>query len=768
MQRRMLAASVILSLGACFTVSRAQFNLFTVSDSIQMVHFNDPSERSSNSPVVTVSPDGSTALLVTTKGMVASNEVESTLWAVDLRAVTRYLEEKSTDARPSPKRIATVRGQLRSLQSGSYGSLITKARWALDSKSIWMLVEHENARRELENVDTITGLTKSMSEKGYSVDDYNVDDRGVLYSADKLQQDASSDTTETTGVFDTVRGISIYNLLQPSAQPARYLFRADSRGVRPIAPAPLSFGWGAFSISPDGTKVITLVPVEGTPIEWKKYLPGDPALPLYRMGSQLSPATEVLMYEVVDLHTLSRRPLLDSPSGAEVGYFDAQKVVWSSRGDRALVTNTFMPLENQTEQEREARRRPCAVAYIDMAPGSANCVVLARSSKEHESTYSWAVSDVRFDGTERGVVIELSWRGRHETECYSLIGGVWMERPKSECVAIAKSSNEADRVPIRLELRQSLDEPPSLWGQDVNDSHSVEIWNPNPQIEGKVSGTTSVFHWLDKRKREWTGGLMLPDGFKPGVRYPFVIQTHGFSPGHFLVDGVWPTAMAARPLAAAGFVVLQIEDRYEQNMSAEEARLHVGGYKAAIDQLAKSGVIDPRRVGIIGFSRTCWFVEEALLDMPERFAAAVLADGVDQSYLQYMLNAPESPETESERYNGGEPFGKSLKSWLNAAPGFRLSRLETPLRLQAIGRMGVLEEWEIYASLRIQNKPVDMMFLPFAQHVLQNPTEIMASEQGDVDWFRYWLKGEQDHDPAKRIQYERWDQLRHSKTRSSD
>jgi hypothetical protein len=226
--------------------------------------------------------------------------------------------------------------------------------------------------------------------------------------------------------------------------------------------------------------------------------------------------------------------------------------------------------------------------------------------------------------------------------------------------------------------------------------------------------------------------------------------------------------MAARPLAAAGFVVLQVEDKYEQNMSAEEARLHVGAYKAAIDQLAKRGVIDPRRVGIIGFSRTCWFVEEALLDMPEHFAAAVLADGVDQSYLQYMLNAPENPAIESERYNGGKPFGKALKSWLNAAPGFRLSKLETPLRLQAIGPVGVLEEWEIYASLRIQNKPVDMMFLPLAQHVLQNPAEIMASEQGDVDWFRYWLKGEEDQDPAKRTQYERWGQLRQSKTRSSD
>jgi hypothetical protein len=225
--------------------------------------------------------------------------------------------------------------------------------------------------------------------------------------------------------------------------------------------------------------------------------------------------------------------------------------------------------------------------------------------------------------------------------------------------------------------------------------------------------------------------------------------------------------MAAKPLAAVGFVVLQIEDKHDKNSTPEEARLHVNGYIAAIDQLAGSGLIDPKRVGIIGFSRTCWFVEESLLEFPDRFAAAVMADGVDQSYLQYILSRPESPAIESERYNGGEPIGKGLETWIKSAPGFRLAEIRTPLRLQAIGPpySSLLAEWEIYASLRIQNKPVDMVYFPLGQHVLQNPAEIMASEQGDVDWFRYWLAGEEDRDPAKRTQYERWDTLRMKEAR---
>lgn len=224
--------------------------------------------------------------------------------------------------------------------------------------------------------------------------------------------------------------------------------------------------------------------------------------------------------------------------------------------------------------------------------------------------------------------------------------------------------------------------------------------------------------------------------------------------------------MAGRPLAAAGFVVLQVEDNHEEYETTNEASIHVNGYVAAIDQLAETGMVDLNRVGIVGFSRTCWYVEQALLAFPERFAAAVMADGVDQSYLQYMELAPERPMQEAERYNGGKPVGKGLDTWIKSAPGFRLAELTTPLRLQAITPLGLLSEWEIYAALRIQEKPVDMVYFPLGQHVLQNPAELEASEQGDVDWFRYWLKGEEDQRPSKRAQYQRWGELREKQSQS--
>jgi hypothetical protein len=45
-------------------------------------------------------------------------------------------------------------------------------------------------------------------------------------------------------------------------------------------------------------------------------------------------------------------------------------------------------------------------------------------------------------------------------------------------------------------------------------------------------------------------------------------------------------------------------------------------------------------------------------------------------------------------------------------------------------------------------------------HNPQNPRQIIAIQDGVIDWFSFWLTGREDPDPNKRIQYERWRRLR--------
>jgi dipeptidyl aminopeptidase/acylaminoacyl peptidase len=268
-----------------------------------------------------------------------------------------------------------------------------------------------------------------------------------------------------------------------------------------------------------------------------------------------------------------------------------------------------------------------------------------------------------------------------------------------------------------------------------------------------------VYHWKDKTGFEWTGGLVKPVDYVPGRRYPLVIQTHGFANFAFMTDGQFPTAMAARPLASQGIAVLQVLGNSKNPQTLREVQDNILGYKSAIEHLALDGLIDPNRVGIVGFSRTSWYVESALIEYPNLFAAASINDGIDQSYMQTMLFDLDRTSEGQEIYNA-KPFGDGLQAWVKQAPGFRLDKVRTPTLITAIKPGGILEEWEMYSSLYQQKKPVDLLYIPNGQHILQKPLDRLASQQGNVDWFRFWLQNYERPGPEDTTQYGRWRKLR--------
>jgi dipeptidyl aminopeptidase/acylaminoacyl peptidase len=289
------------------------------------------------------------------------------------------------------------------------------------------------------------------------------------------------------------------------------------------------------------------------------------------------------------------------------------------------------------------------------------------------------------------------------------------------------------------------------------------LWNPNPQLSEVALGKVSVFKWKDKAGQEEVGGLYLPPEYDPGQRYPLVIQNHGFSESDFAASGAFPTAFAAQELAAAGIVVLQVRGANCSTATPEEAPCNVAGYEAAVGKLVADGLVDPDRLGIIGFSRTCYHVLEALTASTLHFKAASITDGVNVGYLQYLTGVDAGGNAFAHEFDamiGARPFGDGLQQWLKRSPEFNITKITTPLQVVALDPSSVLGMWEPYAALRYLGKPVDLIVLGDGTHILTNPGDRMASQGGTVDWFRFWLTGQEDADPAKKEQYARWRELR--------
>jgi hypothetical protein len=89
-----------------------------------------------------------------------------------------------------------------------------------------------------------------------------------------------------------------------------------------------------------------------------------------------------------------------------------------------------------------------------------------------------------------------------------------------------------------------------------------------------------------------------------------------------------------------------------------------------------------------------------------------------------------------------------------------MDKVQTPLLLLQPGPVSVFADWEPYAALRYLKKPVDLIMLQSGTHVMTNPTQRLASETINVDWFRFWLQDYEDPAPEKAEQYKRWRELR--------
>ncbi|MGA2606815.1 MAG: hypothetical protein ABSH01_05080 [Terriglobia bacterium] len=734
------------------------------------------SRFSRNDPRITWSPDKRYIAFVTTRGIVETDEVESTLWILRHDEIRQVLAGTAVTTDIASRIGARLKGSPEAKATDSYEPLITDERWTSDSKGLLFLGQASSGNRRLFRVNVHSRAVTGLTGANYDVSQFELRGGTIVYRATRSREFVPAGPVISRAATD-ITDVPLDEILPLLVKGQHYIEQSelwaiqsgrnnpiiDPKTMRPVPlwnyPPPSVPDLNPLSISPDGRRVVVLTPCRNIPRSWETYEPifaSGKIRPTDEASSQLRGPGRPIQFAIVDLEENTTELPINAPNAWALGYTDRNMAIWFSGGGKLLLTDTYLSLNEKgiTEGEREARHRPCAAAVLDLTSRISKCVAYSKG---------------------RALPLLAAGFGRADDEVFLRFGDVeeWFRfqdeiwRPVSDDRKEKQQDSPHEGLrnlgpseDLSLDIRQDLNTPPKLWATDRQTKQSKMIWDPNPGLAQVDLGQASVLRWKDSTGYEWTGGLVTPPNYVAGRRYPLVIQTHGFLEHEFMTDGAYTTAFAARALAAHGIVVLQIEDRYDHLLTTDEASIRVLGFESAIYRLASEGLIDPKRVGIIGFSRTCYYVETALINDPERFAAATLADGVDVSYMQYLLFAESSSARESEQIYGKGPFGEGLREWMQRSPGFHLDQIQTPLRIEAIGPFSLLAEREIYASLWMQGKAVDLIYFPNGQHILQRPLERLASQQGNVDWFCFWLLDNKEADPAKKKQYAAWRQLR--------
>jgi dipeptidyl aminopeptidase/acylaminoacyl peptidase len=783
--KRVVYSCVVLVSILWLRDANSQSHPFSVKDDIEMVRFSDPSADQTDplNQSTKYSPDGVHVAVVITRGILESNQIESTVSVFDLSQVREALNHP-TNQSPKPRIVATIVSFPHREELIPYAPVIKDLRWSPDGEKIYFRGEAANGSYQLHEASLNGARDRSLTPESVSVDRFDIAKTTLVYSAYPTDLQDASKNESVNPDARAVTGSRITDILfpgeMPSYNPATFTLStldtgSSSETLRQIPgyaqDIPMLLHFFPFRVSPDGRRLIAITPAPRIPKSWENF---EPAATfehrrLHADDSTLVSADNILrprQYSLIDLETGKIVPFIDAPSAQTLGYYsDNNKAVWAPDETRVLITNVFPPQVEKPGGTSQQPVEPCAVASVDLPSETPRCLYFETKSPSDEPFH---IDDVSFGRTKDEVFVfgKVGSRGkvirRYElrNESWRLASNGSVTAADDQLGASPRSPDKGDKH-IHVFIKQSLNDPPTLWAFDPTTGKSRQLWDPNPQLRQMSFGEASTYKWKDAIGREWIGGLVKPVDYIPGRRYPLVIQMYQFAENQFLTDGTDPTAFAARHLASVGFVVLQIR-KQPTTLSESDPQTHLEGYRSAIESLSNAGMVDPKKVGVVGFSWTCWYVVNALVKAPQLFAAATIADGLDNSYMQYLLFGPGPPDIhqQMDTIRGTSPFGDGLSVWMKEAPGFHLHRVHTPVRIEAINRASVLQEWELYSSLYMQHKAVDLIYFPRGTHIHQRPLERLESQQGSVDWFRFWLQDYQDPEPSKRAQYERWRRLR--------
>lgn len=710
---------------------------------------------------VAVSPNGNTYVARVVRGDVRHNGIRVEIAAGHLRDL---------DSAARHRTVATLFSTGLGTGPSDMGAHLDAADWWspihwIDSDNVAFLWNGDGKNRQVLRVNLTSGAVRLLTQHRTHVLTFDTAGDTLIYNA-LVQHDFISSKRIWEQGFAVPGGSDLYSILQGDVSGLGiqdklfstewFVQRPEDKGPRKVSIAGRDVApdnrHRAF-LSPDGHYALLNTNAVSIPDDWDNYT--DPTLKqsvqAARRGALLDYGRHVHQLYVLDVERQTSRPLWNAATVIMLS--DAE---WSHDGRHLLIAPTFLPPDD-TDAAGLAGE---AVAVVDVQSGRYDRLPLRVRPYEVEAL-RWL---------DAGTVQILERRQRDVREyIFRKTAHGWQQ---SQAGSEARAKEKAPGV--RMELREDLRTPPALFAVDIRTGETRQVLDPNPELASKYRlGRVERLEGELEHSIRWEALLFAPTDYVQGRRYPLVIQSSygaGARSDVFTLYGdqeigLGPAQFAPYPgqiLANRGIFVLHLYVRGRLD-GPQEAATYMHAFETVAEQLVSSGLVDRGKVGLAGFSRNGYYVEYALTHSQFPFAAAIAADNWDPSYFQQTLMGYSDSATTA---NGAPPFGSGLASWLTHSPGFNVDRIRTPLWkvAQSGGAFSVLASWEVFVRLRTLKRPVEFYVMPDAQehgaHNTQNPRQLLAVQQGAVDWFDFWLNDLEDRNAGKVDQYVRWRGLR--------
>jgi dipeptidyl aminopeptidase/acylaminoacyl peptidase len=288
-------------------------------------------------------------------------------------------------------------------------------------------------------------------------------------------------------------------------------------------------------------------------------------------------------------------------------------------------------------------------------------------------------------------------------------------------------------------IRDSFDRPPEACAGEIGEWRRLTSVNAGAK---KLWGEAKSLRW-DSDGRTVQGWLLYPLGFDPAKRYPMVTLVHG-GPSSAQHVG-WPTRWAG-VLPSQGYFVFLPNPRGSYGFGEAFVQGNVKDFGggdlrdilSGVDAALKAAPIDPRRLGVVGWSyggyMTMWAVTQT-----DRFAAAVAGAGIVswQSYYgQNRIDTWMLPFFGASVYDDPKVYAKSspiefiknAKTPTLVLHGDRDSEVPTP------------QGYEFWHALKALGVPTQLVIYTNEGHDVRRADHRLDIQERTVGWFDRYLK----------------------------
>jgi dipeptidyl aminopeptidase/acylaminoacyl peptidase len=323
---------------------------------------------------------------------------------------------------------------------------------------------------------------------------------------------------------------------------------------------------------------------------------------------------------------------------------------------------------------------------------------------------------------------------------------VWLDRSVG---SLAK----AKRADVFGYIAQDYDDSPDMFlaGAELKDARQVT--KTNAFQADYAWGRSELLDYKTPTGRRLQASLHYPAGYEPGRKYPMIVYNYELLSQnvHRYVAPSDREYYNISVFTSHGYFVLQPDIVFTARKPGPSV---IECVTAGVAKVIQLGLVDPKRVGVVGHSMGGYNTSILATRTNGIFAAAVAGAAMTDLVSYYGDHHWSSGIAETDHIETGQermvvPLYEDLQTYIDSSAVFAAHTMTVPLLLEAGDSDGTVA-WhqgiELYNVARRAGKNVVMVAYIGEDHGLRQKNNQKDYQRRILAWFGHYLKGE----PAER------------------